>query len=85
MTLSLNQPHTADLTVKTTAQDHHLKAAEHLDQAAKCHKETAKFMQDGDHHAASSHAKLAEEHSAHAAHQVIQASKKNSARALASK
>jgi len=78
MSLSLNQTHTPDLTPKSTAQDHHLKAAEHLDHASKCHKETAKLIQGGDHHAASSQAKLAEEHTAHAAHQVVQASKKSS-------
>jgi hypothetical protein len=59
------------------AQDHHLKAAEHLDQASKSHREAAKLIEGGDRHAASSQAKLAEEHTAHAAHQVIEAAKKS--------
>jgi hypothetical protein len=85
MTLTLNQKHSPDITSKTTVQDHHLKAAEHLDHASKCHKETAKLIQDGDHHAASSQAKLAAEHTAHAAHQVTQAATKSSGQALKNK
>jgi hypothetical protein len=78
MTLTLNKTHSTEMDSMTTAQDHHLKAAEHLALASTCHKETAKLIQGGDHHAASSHAKLAAEHTAHAAHQVTQAAKKSS-------
>jgi hypothetical protein len=75
MTLTLNKTHTADAASKTMAQDHHLKAAEHLDHASKSHREAAKLIEGGDHHAASSQAKLAAEHTAHAAHHVIEAAK----------
>jgi hypothetical protein len=85
MTLTLNQTHTPDLTSTTTVQDHHLKAAEHLDHASKCHKETAKLIQGGDQHGASSQAKLAAEHTAHAAHQVTQVAKKSSGAAAKNK
>jgi hypothetical protein len=85
MTLTLSQTHTTDQATKTTAQDHHLKAAEHLDHASTCHKEAAKLIQGGDRHAASSQAKLAAEHTAHAAHQVLQASKKGPAHSASSK
>jgi hypothetical protein len=88
MMLTLNKTHSAkpaDVNSKTTAQDHHLKAAEHLDHASKHHKETAKLIQAGDHHAASSQAKLAEEHTAYAAHQVTQVGKKSSTQAATSR
>ncbi len=85
MTLTLHPAHTPELTSTTTAQDHHIKAAEHLCLASTCHKETAKLIQGGDHHAASSQAKLAAEHTAHAAHQVTQAQKKSSTKPTAGK
>jgi hypothetical protein len=78
MTLTLNKTHAPEMDSVTSAQDPHLKAAEHLERASMCHKETAKFIQGGDHHAASSQAKLAEEHTVYAAHQVTQIAKKSS-------
>jgi hypothetical protein len=77
MTLTLHQTHTPDLASTSTAQEHHLKAAGHLDSASMCHKETAKLMQGGDHHAASSQAKLAAEHTAKAADHVTHAAKRS--------
>jgi hypothetical protein len=85
MTLTLNKSHTADVASKTTVQEHHLKAAEHLDHASKSHREAAKLLESGDHHAASSQAKLAAEHTAHAAHQVIEAAKKSANQPAATK
>jgi hypothetical protein len=79
MTLTLNpNPAHTDRPATSTASDHHLKAAGHLDQASTCHREAARMMECGEHHAASSQAKLAAEHTAHAARQVIQAGKKSS-------
>lgn len=78
MTLTINKPLSADLTPRTSEYDHHLSAAEHLSKAVTCHKQAAKFMQGGDLHAASSQAKLAAEHTAHAEHQVTLATRKHS-------
>lgn len=75
MTLSPNPTHSTDMTPKTRQQDHHLKAADLLAKASTCHEEAARFIQGGDHHAASSQAKLADEHTANAAHQAAQASR----------
>jgi hypothetical protein len=85
MTLTLSKTHTADAVSKTTAQGHHLRAAELLDRASKNHREAAKLIEGGDHHAASSQAKMAEEHTAHAAHQVIEAAKKSANQPAAKK
>ena len=43
-------------------EQHHSKAAEHLELAAKSHKEVAKLITANDHTAAHAHAKVAEEH-----------------------
>lgn len=85
MTLTLSKTQTADVSSKTAAQDHHLEAAEHLDHASKSHREAAKLIEGGDHHAASSQAKLAEEHTAHAAHHVIEAANKSANQSAAKK
>jgi hypothetical protein len=85
MTLTLRKTHATEISSKTMAQDHHLKAAEHLDHASKSHREAAKLIEGGDHHAASSQAKLAEEHTAHAANQVIEAAKKSAHQPAAKK
>jgi hypothetical protein len=76
MTLTLHPTASTDTVSKINPQEHHLKAAEHLDHASTHHKEAAKMILAGDHHAASSQAKLAAEHTAHAAHQVIEGAKK---------
>jgi hypothetical protein len=52
-------------TPATTAvkpEQHHAKVAEHLEMAAKSHKEVAKLITANDHTAAQAHAKVAEEH-----------------------
>jgi hypothetical protein len=48
------------------AQDFHLKAAAHCEQAAHCHKEAALRISGGDFRAASSQSKLADEHTGYA-------------------
>ena len=85
MTLSLTKARAAEPASQTTVQDHHLKAAEHLDQASISHREAAKLIQGGDTRAASSQAKLAAEHTAYAAHQVAQADRKHPGQAVAGK
>ena len=48
--------------VQLKPEQHHSKAAEHLELAAKSHKEVAKLITANDHTAAQAHAKVAEEH-----------------------
>jgi len=43
-------------------EQHHSKAAEHLELAAKSHKEVAKLIGANDHTGAQAHAKVAQEH-----------------------
>jgi len=43
-------------------EQHHHKAAEHLELAAKSHKEVAKYIGANDHAAAQTHSKTAHEH-----------------------
>jgi hypothetical protein len=43
-------------------EQHHTKAAEHLELAAKSHKEVAKYIGANDHAAAQTHSKTAHEH-----------------------
>ena len=47
-------------------EQHHTKVAEHLESAAKSHKEVAKLISANDHTAAQAHAKVAQEHMGHA-------------------
>ena len=52
-------------TPATTAvkpEHHHAKVAEHLEMAAKSHKEVAKLIGANDHTGASAHVKVAQEH-----------------------
>ena len=56
-------------------QQHHQKAAEHLELAAKSHQEVAKFMGANDHAAAQTHSKKAQEHMSQA-HEHADAAKK---------
>ena len=48
--------------VQLKPEQHHSKAAEHLELAAKSHKEVAKLMGANDHVGAQTHAKVAGEH-----------------------
>ena len=59
MTLDNKMP--ADSTA-VKPEHHHSKVAEHLELAAKSHKEVAKLITANDHTAAHAHAKVAEEH-----------------------
>ena len=56
-------------TPATTAvkpEQHHTKVAEHLEMAAKSHKEVAKLIGANDHTSAQAHVKVAQEHLMHA-------------------
>ena len=59
-----------------TPQQHHTQAAEHLDLAAKSHKEVAKLIGSNDHKGAAEHVKVATQHVANAQEHVIAAAKK---------
>ncbi|WP_416547153.1 hypothetical protein ACHEXK_15235 [Limnohabitans sp. DCL3] len=67
MTFETKTPaaHTAAPTVLKPEQ-HHSKAAEHLELAAKSHKEVAKLISANDHTGAQAHVKVAQEHLMHA-------------------
>jgi len=56
-------------------EQHHNKAAEHLELAAKSHKEVAKLITANDHTGAQAHVKVAQEHLVHA-HTHAEAAKK---------
>jgi hypothetical protein len=58
MTLNTQTP----TTTAVKPEQHHTKVAEHLEMAAKSHKEVAKLITANDHAAAQAHAKVAEEH-----------------------
>ena len=47
-------------------EQHHTKAAEHLEMAAKAHKEVAKLISANDHTGAHAHVAVAHEHLTHA-------------------
>lgn len=57
-------PTTASTATPTALkpEQHHSKAAEHLELAAKSHKEVAKLIGANDHTGAQTHAKVAQEH-----------------------
>lgn len=59
-----------------TVPQHHLKAAEHLDVAARSHKEAAKLLESGDQKAAELQLKIARNNVLRAGMQVIEAGKK---------
>jgi hypothetical protein len=63
MTFETQSPSTATpAPVMLKPEQHHSKAAEHLELAAKSHKEVAKLMGANDHTGAQTHAKVAHEH-----------------------
>ena len=74
MTFTASKPH--DTSTANTAQQHHTQAAEHLELAAKSHKEAAKLIGANDHAAAHAHVKTAHEHVAKAQDHVVEAAKK---------
>ena len=63
MTLDTKMP---DVSTAVRPEHHHSKVAEHLELAAKSHKEVAKLIGANDHAAAQTHAKVAGEHFAKA-------------------
>lgn len=71
--MTFNDPKTPITPVK--AEQHHTKAAEHLEYAAKSHKEVSKLLNANDAAAAKVHAKVAQEHT-DKAHEHAEAAKK---------
>lgn len=75
--MTLTQTDAPTTTQTQAVQQHHLKAAEHLDLASKSHKEAAKLHASGEHKAAENQAQMAKEHAAKAAGHVTEASEKS--------
>lgn len=74
MTFTAAKPH--DTSTANTPQQHHTQAAEHLELAAKSHKEAAKLIGANDQTAAHAHVKTAHDHVAKAQDHVVEAAKK---------
>ena len=74
--MSLNEIKTHDTSTAVTPQQHHTQAAEHLELAAKSHKEVAKLIGANDHKAAQAHTLVAKEHVVKAQEHVAEAVKK---------
>lgn len=74
--MTFEQVKTSPIPATTTAQEHHSKAAEHLDIAVKSHKEAAKLLGANDHKGAEAQAKIAHEHTAQAKEHMTEAAKK---------
>jgi hypothetical protein len=74
--MTLNETKTHDTSTTATPQQHHTQAAEHLELAAKSHKEAAKLIGANDHAAAHTHVKTAHEHMAKAQDHAVEATKK---------
>jgi hypothetical protein len=74
--MTLHETKTHDTSTAATVQQHHTQAAEHLELAAKSHKEAAKCVGSNDHAAAHTHVKAAHEHVAKANDHVVEATKK---------
>ena len=66
-----------DTTTANSEQQHHVQAAEHLELAAKSHKEAAKLISAGDHKAALQCVEKAKTHTTHASEHVMEAHKKS--------
>ncbi|MCZ8252317.1 MAG: hypothetical protein O9318_07590 [Hylemonella sp.] len=64
-----------------TAQQHHVQAAELLEQAAKCHKDAARLLMAGDSTGAQVHAEQAKAHAAKAGEHGVQAASKSASTA----
>lgn len=75
--MTLNQTDIHESIQTQAVQYHHLRAAEHFDHAAKCHKEAAKLHQAGDYRAAKTQVQAAREHVAKAGGHVIEADKRD--------
>jgi hypothetical protein len=79
--MTLNTTATPNDAAVHTVPQHHLKAAEHLEHAAKAHKDAAKMHVAGDHKAAEQHIQTAREHTSKAVVHVTEAAKKSAATA----
>ena len=77
--MTLNETKNHDTTSAQTAQQHHVQAAEHLEQAAKSHKDAARLLGSGDPSGAQIHVEKARTHSVQASEHVVQATKKSAA------
>jgi hypothetical protein len=74
--MTFNDPKTtATPATPAKAEQHHAKAAEHLEYAAKSHKEVSKLLSANDATAAKAHVKVAQEHM-DKAHEHAEAAKK---------
>ncbi|WP_460487516.1 hypothetical protein [Curvibacter fontanus] len=82
--MTLNETKNHDTTSAQTAQQHHVQAAEHLEQAAKSHKDAARLLGSGDPSGAQIHVEKARTHSVQASEHVVQATKKSAAPAKVS-
>ena len=80
MTFDTKTP-TTPATTALKPEHHHTKVAEHLEMAAKSHKEAAKCIGSNDHTAAHTHVKAAHEHVAKAHDHVVEAAKKTTSAA----
>lgn len=74
--MTLNETKNHDTTSAQTAQQHHVQAADHLEQAAKCHKDAARLLGSGDQTGAQTHVEKAKTHTVQATEHVMQAAKK---------
>lgn len=79
--MTLNATTSHDTSTAATTQQHHTQAAEHLELAAKSHKEAAKLIAANDHAAAQTHVKTAHGHVAKAQDHVTEAAKKSASAA----
>jgi hypothetical protein len=75
--MTLNETKNHDTTTAQTAQQHHVQAAEHLEQAAKCHKDAARLLGSGDQTGAQLHVEKAKTHASQASEHVMEATKKS--------
>lgn len=73
--MTLHETKTHDTSTATTVQQHHTQAAEHLELAAKSHKDAAKCVGANEHAAAHTHAQVAQDHVVAAAKKTTSAAK----------
>ncbi|MDP3701122.1 MAG: hypothetical protein Q8R72_09485 [Hylemonella sp.] len=78
--MTLNETKSHDTTSAQTPQQHHAQAAEHLEQAAKSHKDAATLLGSGDHKGAQAHADAAKTHAAQATEHVAEAARKSASK-----
>jgi len=74
--MTLQEAKAHDTSSATNASEHHKEAAEHLEMAAKSHKEVVKLLSTNDHKGAAIHAEIAHDHTNKAKDHVVAANKK---------